>query len=54
MCLITPKVLKDYFVRRNVLKTLAIFDKQNVVGMINLLENQCRWRETFQIFNSIP
>ena len=26
----------------------------NVEGMINLLYNQRRWQETFQIFKSIP
>ena len=37
MCLITQKVLKVYFLLGNVLKTLAISDKINVVGTINIL-----------------
>ena len=40
--------------RRTVLKTLAFSNKIHVEGMINLLYNQGRWQETFQLFNIIP
>ena len=54
MSLIIKKILKAYFLRRTVLKTLAFSDKINVEVMINHLYDQYGWQETFQIFNSIP